>query len=153
MLVLCLVYLSVSFSEKIRAVKTKQPLFRPSVIACITCWQKMRGFTIEVNGNLIALSGFVVGPPLTAYQLLLLWSGSLLNEDTFCNIASCCVERVSLSIYCHYDYELLYYNCLLLVWAVDEHMEALRGSKSLFCLSWVPAGLRDSQTTGWFQLM
>lgn len=94
MLVLCLVYLSVSFSEKIRAVKTKQPLSRQSVIACITCWQKMRGFTIEVNGNLIALSGFVVGPPLTAYQLLLLWSGSLLNEDTFCNIASCCVERV-----------------------------------------------------------
>lgn len=106
MLVLCLVYLSVSFSEKTRAVKTKKPLSWQSVIACITCWQEMRGFTIEVNENLIALSGFVVGPPLTAYQLLLSWSGSHLNEDTFCNIASCCVERVSLSIeiYLHYDY-------------------------------------------------
>ncbi len=85
--------------------KTKPPLSWQSVIACITCWQEMQGFTIEVNRNLIALSGFVVGPPLTAYQLLLLSPGSLTNEDKFCNIASCSVERVSLSIeiYLHYD--------------------------------------------------
>lgn len=104
MLLLCLVYLSASFSEQTRAVKTKLPLCSLWLLA-LHVGKKMRGFTIEVNENLIALSEFFVGPPLTAYHLLLLWSGSIFNEDTFCNM-----KRVLLSmiIYCHYDYESVY---------------------------------------------